>query len=342
MIPNRKQARKIIDQVRRLPQDDDVWQATMRRVRTWIKRKNKPSYRPYVVMIISTNKARIVRTHLIEEPLSAKELFFELLQAMRRPMWFSGGKRRPTIIHLDHDEHAKELAPQLQKLNIRLLYRHSLPMIKQAMHEMEKQMNKVELLPGLLSLPRISPPLVGYLYQQAKEFYELTPWCWLNDKHPIEIRYPVNTRPRYAIVMGSGGTVFGLAIYDSLEGLRQILSPSTSKEFKSPPTFALYFDKAQAVAFDDLDALELYNWPIAGKQAYPIFARTKSDEQFQLPQAKDLFWAEGALAGVVGYLRDYMQLQKPYHIQPIEIEIPVTTISGEKQVYLRLPVNLDL
>ena len=339
MIPKSKQARKIIKEVRALSQRDEVWEVTYRRVRAWVMPKKQAPYRPYVVMAISTEKNRLLRTHLIENSLNAKEFFFELLNAMYKPMWFAGGKRRPMTIHLDHDEFAKELAPQLEKLNIRLLYRHSLPVIKEAMYEMEKQMNKGELMPGLLSLPRVTPPLVGYLYQLAKEFYNFAPWHWLDDQHPIEIRYPANSRPRYAIVMGSGGSVFGLAIYDSLAALKEILSDSYDETKESPPTFALYFDKAQAMSFDDLDALERYNWPIADRDAYPIFARSKPQNQFDIPATKDMLWAEGALAAMVTYLRDHFTSNVPYHRQ-VKLTLAVTTLSGEKDVYLRLPIKV--
>lgn len=340
MIPKSKQARKIISQVRALPLRDEVWEATFQRVRTWVTPKKKAPYRPYLVMMISTDKNRIIRTHLTEDKLGAKEFFFELLSAMYKPMWFAGGKRRPTTIHLNHDEFTEELAPQLEKLNIRLLYRHSLPIIKEAIYEMEKQMNKGELMPGLLSLPRITPPLVGYLYQLAKEFYDIGPWQWLNEMHPIEIRYPVNSRPRYAIVMGSGGSVFGLAIYDTLAGLKEILSDSYNEKKESPPTFALYFDKAQAMSFDDLEAAERYKWPIAAKNAYPVFGRSQPQNTFDIPTTKDMLWAEGALAGIVTYLREHFATNLPYN-QQIELELTITTLSGEKEVYLRLPVEIE-
>ncbi len=339
MIPKSKQARQIINQVRALSQRDEVWEATFRRVRTWVTSKKKEVYRPYAVLIISSDKNRIIRTYLTEDKLSAKEFFFELLTAMYKPMWFAGGKRRPTTIHLDHDEFVEELAPQLEKFDINLLYRHSLPIIKDAMNEMEKQMNKTELIPGLLTLPRITPPLVGYLYGLAKEFHEIAPWEALNEKHPIEIRYPTNGRPRYAIVMGSSRTVFGIAIYDTLAGLKEILSESYNETIESPPTFALYFDKAQAMAFDDLDAAERYEWPIAGKNAYPIFARSAENNTFDIPTARDILWAEGALAGIVTYLRDHFPSHTPYY-GPIELNLTVATLSGEKDVYLRLPVKV--
>lgn len=341
MMPSDKQTQKLIKQVGRLRQRDEVWEVTVRRVRTWIVPRNKRPYRPYVIMVISTNRARIVRTQLSEKSFSAEACFSELLQAMRHPMWFSGGKRRPSLIYLDHADYVERLTPSLSQLEIRISNRRALPLIKEAMETMEKQMNKKELIPGLLSLPRVMPPLVGYLYELAKEFYELQPWRWLNDEHPMEIRYPRNSRPRYAIVMGSAKTVFGLAIYDSLEGLRQILSPSTRTVVQSPPTFALYFGEAHAMAFDDLDALEKYGWTVAAEDAYPIFARTKSDEEFEVPHSKDMLWAEGALAGVVAYIRDYRQSRMRYVIEPAELVIPVRTISGEKEVYLRLPVKVD-
>jgi len=203
---------------------------------------------------------------------------------------------------------------------------------------METRAGRYELIPGLLSIPSITPPLLGQLYTLTTQFYQATPWRRLNDQHPLEIRYPPDSKPRYAVVMGSGGEVFGLAVYDTLDDLRLMyrrdLSPQQTTRMAT--WLVLFFEEAPAMSFDDLDAMARYDWPIAGEQAYPFFGRTSSKQELVLPTAADLFWMEGALTGILAYLSDHIQLEYGL-VQPSEVTMPVTVLSGKAQIYLKLP-----
>jgi hypothetical protein len=72
------------------------------------------------------------------------------------------------------------------------------------------------------------------------------PWRWLTDHHPLAIRYRPEDAPRYAVVMGSGGEVLGLAVYDTLADLQRIYqSPLSPKQLTQIVTwFVLFFEEA--------------------------------------------------------------------------------------------------
>jgi len=217
---NEKQINRLLKKVHRLKQRDEYWAGTSRVGRMWITPRNQPPYRPYVTLFVS-QKNKVLRFKVLEEAPSSDRIFEELLQAMHRPMWGAGGRRRPKVIYLDDPDYVTALAPRLATVEVRCEHRHSLPVIKEALYAMEMRMNRgEEAIPGLVAIPSVTPPLVGHLFELAADFYRATPWRWLNDHHPIEIRYPPNNKPRYAVVMGSGGQVFGLAVYDTLADLQ--------------------------------------------------------------------------------------------------------------------------
>ncbi len=328
---NREQ---LLKKVKRLKQRDDQWEVSFRRARAWVGKDNEQPYRPYLALVVS-QKGKIVRADITDNAFSADLRFETLLQAMRRPMLGSGRARRPRVIYFDNPDDVTALAPQLAELGVRCEYRHALPMLKDALYSMEKTMRKGVVIPGLLSAPGVTVPLVEHLYRLAADFYRAMPWRCLDDRHPFEIRYPADSRPRYAVVMGSGGEVYGLAVYDKLDDLRLAFREDISPERMINMTtwLTLFFEEASAMAFDDLDAMEKYGWQAATEYAYPVFGRTTPDGTIVQPLKADTFWMEGALAAILDYLPEC----KRHGFTPVETTRSVKTIGGEVAVYLRAP-----
>jgi hypothetical protein len=192
-----------------------------------------------------------------------------------------------------------------------------------------------EPFPGLLTIPSVTVPLVGHLFQLAADFYRATPWRWLDDNHSLEIRYPPDGVPRYGVVMGSGGEVFGLALYDTLDDLRLVFEAHISHQelIKRITWLVLFFEEARAMSFDDLDAMTKYGWSVPSDRAYPVFGRTTKTLELALPTKTDLFWMEAVLAGILEYLPEY----KHSFWQRAESTLTVTTIRGKTQLHLKMP-----
>ncbi len=229
------------------------------------------------------------------------------------------------------------LAPRLEALDIQCVYRHALPMADEVMVEMETHVGKYEPLPGLVSIPSVMPQMLGHLYQLAAQFYQATPWGWFHDHHPFAIQCPPEDRPRYAIVMGSGGEVFGLAVYDRLEDLRSIFtSPVSPRQIAKMSTwFVLFFEAAPAVSFDDLDAMAANDWTVAAPHAYPVFGRTTLDQKLALPAKSDLLWMEGALGALLAYMDEHMEVDQG-EVQPADLTVSVPRVDSEAHIHLRL------
>jgi hypothetical protein len=297
-----RQVERLVQHVQRLPQRDEYWVGTHRLARRWVTPRNAPPYRPYLTLFLS-QEGKIVRSQVQRYPPTAETLCAELLQAMRRLGWGAGRARRPTRLYVDHPEDVVALTPGLAALQVQCVYRYPLALAEAVIADMERSLGHATLLPGLLSLPAVTPPLLGHLYQLAAQWYQATPWRWLTDHHPLAIRYRPADPPRYAVVMGSGGAVFGLAVYDTLADLQRISqSPLSPKQLAQLVTWCvLFFEEATAMSFEDLDAMAQYAWPVAAPQAYPVFGRTTPTHEIVLPPPSDLLWMEGALAGLVAY-----------------------------------------
>jgi len=335
-MASQRQHERLWKQVQRLPQRDEYWATTSRLARMWITPKHAPPYRPYVTLVLSQH-GKIVSSQVLEHPPTAEALFAELLRAMRRPAWGAGGARRPTRMYLDNAEDVAALTPRLEALNIQCIYRPVLAMADEVLGEMETHIGHYQPRPGLVSIPAVTPQLLGHLYHLAAQFYQASPWSWFHDHHPFAIQCPPEETPRYAIVMGSGGETFGLAVYDQLEDVRLMFtSPVSPRQLAKMRTWCvLFFEAAPAVSFDDLDAMAVHNWPVAAPYAYPVFGRTTPEQTLALPAKADLLWMEGALGALLAYMAAHMEVEHG-EVQPADLTVSVPRVGGEAHVHLRL------
>jgi len=331
-----RQLARLLKQVQRLKQHDEYWAATTRLARMWITPKQAPPYRPYLTVLLSQH-GKILGSHVMEQPPAAEALFESLLRAMRRPALGSGRSRRPTRMYLDHAEHVAALTPLLETLNIQCVHRPTLAMADEVVTAMETQWGKYPLPPGLVSMPSVTLPMLGHLHALAAQFYRATPWRWFHDHHPFAIQVPPEDAPRYAIVMGNAGEVFGVSVYDTPGDLQLVFSPTLShREIARRSTwFVLFFEEAPAVSFEDLDAIAEHGWPIAAPHAYPVFGRSTADQGLALPSRADLLWMEGALGALLTSIDQHMVLRRGVP-QLTDVTIPVARGDGEVPVHLQL------
>ena len=335
-MATRRQLDRLMQQVQRLNQSDEYWTGTSRLTRMWVTPKQAPPYRPYVTLWLSQD-GKIVSSKAQSYPPTTDDLLEELLQAMRRPALGAGRARRPSRLYMDSAEDVAVLAPLLATLRIACVYRPTLAMADAVMAEMEAQVGGYVARPGLVSIPSVTPPLLGHLYELAAQFYQRRPWGWFHDRHPFAIACPPEASPRYAIVMGSGGEVFGLAVYDRLEDLRSVFtSPVAARPRAQISTwFVLFFEEAPALSFDDLDAMADNNWRVAATHAYPVFGRTTRNQELALPTRSDLLWMEGALGALLAYMDEHLVVDQGT-VQPAACTVSVPRVGGETQVHLRL------
>ena len=330
-------AKDPLKKARRLRKTDETWQGTARLARTWITPRNQAPYRPYIIAFIEQDKDRIVRTDIVETQPTPVHVFETLIKAMTRPILAAGWPRRPARLLLDDAELVEALAPRLAELEIRCEYRHTLPLMNNALLEMEAYLNKREPIPGLLKIPGVTPHLVGGLYKAAAFYYRQAPWRWISDAFPIEVRYPPNGKPRYAVVMGHGGETYGLAVYNSTDDLRLLYSGIAPKKTIGRMAWvSVIFEEALAASFDDLDDIARYGWPVVNDSAYPIPIKVTRTGDYVLPSKSELLWFEAAMLAVPAFVRDYMQADRGLP-HPVEATLTVAVADGETDIHLRYP-----
>jgi len=330
-------AKDPLKKVRSLRKTEETWQGTARLARVWITPRNQASYRPYMIAFIEQDQDRVIRTQMVETQPTPERVFDDLIKAMTRPTLGAGRPRRPARLLLDDAELVEALAPRLTELEIRCEYRHTLPLMNNALLEMEAYMNKREPIPGLLKIPGVTPHLVGGLYKAAAFYYRQAPWRWISDAFPIEVRYPPTGKPRYAVVMGQAGETFGLAAYNSTDDLRLLYSGiAPEKTIGRIGWTSLVFEEALATSFDDLDDIAKYGWPVVSESAYPIPIKVTQTGDYTIPSKSELLWFEAAMLAIPSFVRDEMQADRGLP-RPAEATLSVAVADGEIDIYLRYP-----
>lgn len=327
-----------LTKVSRLRQTNEVWESTVRRMRAWITPKGQKPYRPYIVLMVS-QAGKVVGSDICESEPTSDQVLDILAKIMRRPTLGGGRKRRPGAIYIDDETLVEALAPHLREVGVRCKYQRPLREIEQALRSMEQFMHKQEPLLGLLKSPGVTPFLVNGLFEAAACFYRQAPWQWIDDSHPIEVHYPPDSRPRYAVVMGQGGQTYGLAIYDSPEDLREVYSGKHPQQLVGGMGWtSLLFCEVMEMPFDDLDDMEKYDWPVAGDLAYPVPIKVSRSGQPFRPGKSELLWLEAALLAIPAFLQSSMQADVGPP-RPVEATLTVTTADGDDYVRLGYPVS---
>ncbi|HMA34321.1 MAG TPA: hypothetical protein VKY74_07535 [Chloroflexia bacterium] len=335
-MPSTPPRARILAQVRALPQADEVWEVSTGKAPTWIAPLDAPPYRPFLTLVVAA-EGPILHSGITEAPASPAAVVADLVRVMHRPPPQAGPARRPTLVTGRDLALLAALAAPLTALGIHTLYRATLLATAQALAGLEEYLNERPPIPGLLTLPGITPALVAHLYDLAAQFYRAHPWAWLDDAAPFELRVGGDPAPRYAVVIGSMGETFGLAVYDSAADLRRALREG-ARPTPGPPRnqLALILDDPRLMTFGDLDAMDEHGWTPVNPQAYPAFIRTTARGDLGAPTAGDLFWIEAALAAVLVYVRRLGPGPRG-RVPPADEAIPVTTLSGERVVQLRVP-----
>lgn len=312
----------------------------MRPAPAWVAPKNKPKYRPYIILVADTETGTIRQMEMNEQRPAPEAVLSTLAAAMTKPLPMSGKRERPARIVLDDQELVRMLTPELADIGVRCDYAPSLAVINAALSELAAHLNQGQERPAVLSVPGVTLPLFADLCAAAAEFYQRAPWRWMDNLATIEVRYPATGPARYLVIMGFGGQEFGLALYPTLDDLRwQISGLEPPAIYEKLTAASLMFEEADALAFEDLDTIEKYGWPVAGPRAYPLLMRVTPPAQVSVPSAEEIALFATALRTLPDFVTEYLHADWGA-LQPAAATFALPNVHANAQIAYRYPVDL--
>jgi hypothetical protein len=313
----------------------ETWQVARVLLRTWIAEEGAEPRRPWLTIVVSVPRGLVLGTELESEQPAPDRVLSVLAQTMVSPR--VGRSGRPARVVCSEPELAEAIASGLERQGIACAFAET-PELREAVASLEEHLQGERLLPGLLDTPGVTPQQVGHLFAAAADYYRAAPWRFVSDEHPIAVRFPAEgARARYAVVMGSGGIEFGLAVYRSLEHLAAAYSGIPAEVLVDAfDQEAITYGKVQDLPFSDLDALERYEWEVAGPNAYPLPLLFTRGRDVRRPSQEDLSWYEATLRAIPRFVTEYLRTASG-RVRRAEATLQVPLGDGETAVYLRHP-----
>ena len=333
-------AHPLLEKAAGLTQTKATWHATVRRAPAWITPRNKPPYRPFLILVLEADTDRIRQTNMQDDRPGVEIVLKTLGAAMTNPT-IGGGKRvRPARILLDDPVLARAVTPYLAEIGVRCEAQAGSALITAALRNMDAHMNRRPPQPGLLSVKGATQPLVAELFAAAAEYHAKAPWRWLDNLSPLAIHYPADGPARYAVLLGNGGEEFGVALYSSLDDLSfQYTTADHEQIFKKISSLSLTYDEPMALSFDDLDAIEALGWPIAGANAYPLVMKVTPPVRIGLPNAAEIALLAAVLRAIPPLVAEALHADRGLPAAT-ERAYPLPNVHAGQQIKLAYPVDL--
>jgi tetratricopeptide (TPR) repeat protein len=310
--------------LRRVPQAFDVWQAEVRSFGGRME-VNGELIHPWIVLVASRSGASVLGQSVTESIPGPEQVWDVLAEAIQAPM--VGERHRPTTLQVRADaaELWDELESHVEELGVVVEPVEELDFLDFVLDELRQDLLS-EQPPPLLEMPGVDPPKLARFYEAAAEFYRRAPWRRLGYETAIKVEWDaLESGPRYGVVMGQSGLTFGLALYDDLAILRRLWTSNSSDEKNARETVALTvtYDDAAGITDLDLDAIEQYDWEIAGSEAYPAIFRKERGMSMRPPMGWELELMEACLRVIPDFVDQHPLDDLVRH------EFTVPTASGE-------------
>lgn len=304
----------------RLPQIFDIWEVDCRQTGSRIE-EDGDLINPWLVLVASTSSGLIMSQKLSVEPPTVDSVWDVVADAMQEP--HAGPRHRPTEIQMPSDELWGEISDHLDDIGVTASMVDELETMDELFAELKESMNS-EGPPGLLDIPGVTRDLVAAYCNAAADFYRKAPWRKLGLESAIRIATDrFQTGPWYAVIMGQSGITFGVALYEDLRILKKLWAGDLSDEENARETVALTmtFGEAVEVPDADLDAIEEYDFEVAGPKAYPVIFRKERGLTMRPPLAWELELMEACLRAIPTFVDQH----RPDDLAPHPLTVPVAT-----------------
>lgn len=331
---------KLLSQASALPKDTAIWHVAVRRSPAWIAPKNKPPYRPFMVLVVNAANGRIRGSHMQENRPQVEEVLKTLADAMVHPIPGGGKRARPARILLDDAALVEQLAPYLAEIDVRCEHHSGSAMIAAAVRAMTAHLNPGPQRPALSGMRGMTLPLLAEFYTAAAQFHRQAPWRWLDNLMPIELHYPADGPAWYVVVMGGGGDSYGLAFYRSLADLKlQYTIRDPQRIIEKITSFSVTFDDPTYLAFEDLDAIEEHGWPVNGPAAYPWIMKVMPPARIVAATLDEVVLCAAALRAVPGFVTGNLAADKGVPLAA-DATFSLPDVYGGQEIRLCYPVDL--
>jgi Tetratricopeptide repeat len=288
---------KAFSRFKRLPRVDDVWQAAIVALPTWVDDvPGRDPYRPFVALCISTTRPAAhfadAQRHDPDGPGAAAAILSTLAE-----MGLSTRNTgyRPSVVHVRDPRVVAEVAAALEGVDTTVELAERLPALDTFLREMAAEAFG-DGNPGAFDAPGVTPERLRAFADAAKRFYDAAPWRHLDDGDLIRVESPkVGKGLSLLGVMGSGGHEFGLSFFNSERQYRSIFRDATPEALFAGGAWGVWFNNGWDTPPSDVLAWDEHQLPLASLHAYPVAAFIDPSGATERADSRHLAYFEGLL-----------------------------------------------
>jgi tetratricopeptide (TPR) repeat protein len=291
-------------------------------------------------MLVSLTEGVLPGMEMFPAQPNPEQVLTVIFNGMKKPVKGAGKPGRPKCVQFSDESLMAMIAPCLSEIGVEASYNPDTDPLDEIVGELESTMRGGEAeLSGLLSVKGVTPDLAGGVFAAAAVFYRAKPWVQLDENYPLAITVPPERKPHFVQIMGGAGEEYGMAMYLRWEDVERVYQPADSPLELLPADGgnSFLFDEISLLPFDDLDAVQQYNWDVAADDAYPLPMIYTRSGKAKRPSRADLIWYEAALRAIPIFIDEYLKTDKPGQLLPTEAKFEVPVHSGKAEVTVKYP-----
>ena len=310
--------------------EEDVWQADVIRLPTWVKEEDRPPFRPAVGVALSRRTGMVGSSQPDAAAADASGCLFAALDDLAAIL---GGL--PAAIQLRNEAVAPAVRQRLAQDGVRVEVVPVLAELDAFAATLNKRMSSEAGPPSLLSVAGMTAGAITSFAEGAAEFFAAAPWHVLVPEDVIRIDAP---RPdpgaRYASVLGFGASEFGIMILDSEDAWEAIRHLGAPTYIRDHSVWSVTASEPFDVPFPELDLWEEKRLPTVVEGKFPVAICFGPKRRVRRPSPRMLAFFEGllrALAATTDEELDTGRWRKA-----------VETAQGPMEFTFALPAVLDV
>jgi len=296
-----------------------------------------------MLTLINLNNGLFLVTQILQGAPDVDHVMQILYQAMmpddeKAPL---STPHRPSRIQCDNSQLSLDLRPQLAEIGISIDFIQTLADTDPRLAEIESlyQSNRTEV-PGLLSVPGVTPDLVEELFAAAANFYRAAPWDRLSNLQPLAVSFPSWDMQGYVQLMGNSGLEFGLVLFWDWDDLLSVYRHSSEPLDHIPASGwqVLSFESLEDLPAGDRQALKEYGWEAAGDEAYP-YPTVLGLETVERPDRRELLAYTVIMRAIPSFIDQELSSGGPDDFLPAYQEWAIETPDGPVRIQISYPAG---
>ncbi|HHX40927.1 MAG TPA: hypothetical protein GX715_13290 [Armatimonadetes bacterium] len=287
---------------------NETWEGDRRRTTVQLAAPGEEPVTPDLVLWADSDHGVVVGQQVVLPDAPAHVMADTLRRAIDHPAPGGGPPRQPRCIRVNRQEIAEAVRPVTEPLGIRVEVTDTLPLADDVFRSFEVQFGS-PADQGYLDASEVPEAALADLFEAAAAFYKARPWKGLTDGDPVLLECADWTPPyRYAVVLGAGGSVKGVAIYESLKHLERLAllppdDPRSEEAVAGIPVLALLFTALKELGQRRAEEVTRHGWKIASRNAYPLIVGTGRGRESQWPTPGEVRTLTAALRMLPSYAK---------------------------------------